>query len=99
MLIFSRHSAVTHALLREKAAELALARGTGTTTQAKLSASWAVRFLHRHSMLLQGEADETSFPAQMQEDSNVFRKSLEHMFFLGCMDELPLQFLCPLEGL
>lgn len=86
---------MSHASLREKAAELAKGKDS---TQTKLSASWAIRFLHRHSKLFQGSADETSYPAQMQEEAKVFRKSLEHMFFLGCMDEFPLHFPCPLEG-
>jgi hypothetical protein len=85
-------------MLRQQATELA--RISSGREDCNVSPSWVVRFCRRHSMLIQQdpELQETDYPLEMQQQAHAFRVSLEHMFFLGCMDELPLNFASPPQG-
>ena len=86
---------MSNVILRDQATKLGrLATGNDNF---KVSNSWLFRFLHRYSTILQPHRNlcESIYPDFVTDAVTEFRKSLEKMFFIGCMDEFPLKFSLP----
>ncbi|CAB3361291.1 Hypothetical predicted protein [Cloeon dipterum] len=93
-----RWQPMSNVLLRDQA--IKLGKLTTCNENFKVSSSWLFRFLHRYSSLLQPQRNlcENIYPEFMVDAVADFRRSLEKMFFIGCMDELPISFSYPMSG-
>ncbi|XP_059486069.1 uncharacterized protein LOC132202842 [Neocloeon triangulifer] len=91
-----RWQPMSNILLRDQA--IKLGKLTTCNDDFKVSSSWLFRFLHRYSSILQPHRNicEDIYPEFMTQAVSEFRRSLEKMFFIGCMDELPISFSYPI---